>query len=205
MPTPQPDTDQLLDRTAAGDASAAQELLTRYRPRLRQMVAIHLDRRVSARVDPSDVVQEALAEAYQRLPQFAHDRTVSFYPWLRKLAWQRLVKLHRDHVTRAKRSVLREVNVALPLPEDSVMQLANQLAATGTEPGQHLVKQEMRERVRTALKQLRPADRSLLAMRYLEHMSLKEISEATETTLSAARKRHTRAIQRLQRLLSDLS
>ena len=57
------DTDQLLNRASAGDPSATQELLDRYRSRLRGMVAVHLDQRISARVDPSDVVQEALAEA----------------------------------------------------------------------------------------------------------------------------------------------
>ena len=59
--------------------------------------------------------------------------------------------------------------------------------------------------MRTAIDELRPQDRELLIMRYLEHMSLKEISEASEITLSVARKRHTRALERLERLLSDLT
>ena len=108
MPDPQPDTDQLLGRAASGDSSAIQELLDLHRRRLRRMVAVHLDPRISARVDPSDVVQEALVEAYQRLPAYARDRTISFYPWLRQIAWQRLVKLQEKHLTAARRSVERE-------------------------------------------------------------------------------------------------
>ena len=50
-------TDVLLQRVADGDATAASELLDRHRHRLRRMVAVRLDDRVSARVDPSDVVQ----------------------------------------------------------------------------------------------------------------------------------------------------
>jgi RNA polymerase sigma-70 factor (ECF subfamily) len=205
MPDQHPDTDLLLERTAAGDASAAQELLARCRPRLHRMVAVHLDRRISARVDPSDVVQETLAEAFQRLPEYINARTISFYPWLRRLAWQRLVKLRRSHLTAARRSVRREEEASLPLPDESVEQLANQLASSGTEPGQRLVREEMRERVRAAIDELRPQDRELLVMRYLEHMSLKEISETTAVSLSAVRKRHTRALERLERMLSDLS
>jgi RNA polymerase sigma-70 factor, ECF subfamily len=60
---PGPDTDQLLDRVTGGDAAARQALLARHRDRLRKMVAFHMDRRLAARVDPSDVVQEALADA----------------------------------------------------------------------------------------------------------------------------------------------
>ena len=59
----------------------------------------------------------------------------------------------------------------------------------------------MRERVQRPLLNLGAADRELLVMRYLEHMSLREISETTEATLSAVRKRHTRALERLQQVL----
>ena len=54
----QPDTEKLLDRAGAGDWTARQQLLMRHRNRLRQMVALRIDRRMAARVDPSDVVQE---------------------------------------------------------------------------------------------------------------------------------------------------
>jgi len=53
-----PDTDYLLDRAAAGDAAARQQLLDRNRRRLQKMIALRLDRRLAARIDPSDVVQK---------------------------------------------------------------------------------------------------------------------------------------------------
>jgi len=58
---------ELLRAAGDGDDAAGQRLLAKHRSRLRQMVAIYLDRRLSARVDPSDVVQEALADAVQGL------------------------------------------------------------------------------------------------------------------------------------------
>src|SRR4051794_10800729 len=93
-----PDTDHLLDRAAAGDVAARQRLLERHRPRLRRMVALRLDQRLRARVDPSDVVQEALFDADQELSDYLKRRPIPFYPWLRQLAWDRLIDLNRRHI-----------------------------------------------------------------------------------------------------------
>jgi RNA polymerase sigma-70 factor, ECF subfamily len=81
-----PDTDELLNRTAHGDRAARDQLLVRHRQRLRQAVAYRLDRRLAARVDPSDVVQEVLAEAARKLPDYLRERPLPFYPWLRQMA-----------------------------------------------------------------------------------------------------------------------
>jgi RNA polymerase sigma-70 factor (ECF subfamily) len=64
---PEPDTEHLLDSASRGDAQARGRLLERHRPRLKRMVAVRLDRRLAARVDPSDVVQEALTDAAAQL------------------------------------------------------------------------------------------------------------------------------------------
>ena len=93
----------------------------------------------------------------------------------------------------------------LPLPDDSLLQLASKLASSGAEPGQALVKQEMRERVRAALEELRHVDREVLVMRYLEHLTVKEISETLEVNQEAVKKRHLRALERLERILGDTS
>jgi RNA polymerase sigma-70 factor (ECF subfamily) len=201
MAEPKPDTDQLLESAAAGDTAAAQELLAHCRPRLRRMVAMRLNPSVKARVDPSDVVQEVLAEAFQKLPKYLKDRPVSFYPWLRQIAWQRLVKLHRAHIATHRRSVKREDAGTLPLGDRSAAELADRLVASETGPSQRAVRSELRQRVRAALDQLSDVDRELLVMRYLEHLTLKEIAETLEITVAAAKMRHARALERLQREL----
>src|SRR5262245_41734828 len=103
-----PDTEQLLRQAAGGDAAARQALLERHRPRLLRMVALRLARRLAARLDPSDLVQESLAEADRQLGDYLSARPLPFYPWLRQIAWLRLVQAHRRHVQASKRSVLRE-------------------------------------------------------------------------------------------------
>ena len=154
-----PDTDQLLAEASAGDRSAALEVLQRCRPRLRQMVAMRLDPRVSARVDPSDVVQEAMAEALKKLPAYLRCPSVSFYPWLRSIAWERLVKLHRRHITAARRSVRRERGLDLPLPDESVAALLDCLPATGFAPSDRALRAELQARALEALNELNDLDR----------------------------------------------
>src|SRR5436309_1383088 len=112
------DTDTLLARAADGDARAREQLLVRHQGRLRQAVRYRIDRRVAARIDPSDVVQEALADAAAHLPDYLRDRPLPFYPWLRQLALERLVHQHRRHVRAQKRSVTREEVSALPLNDE---------------------------------------------------------------------------------------
>src|SRR5262245_11737749 len=133
MPTsPGSDTDELLDLAASGDSAARQRLLTKHRDRLRKMVAYHLDRRLAARVDPSDVVQEALAKAAVELSDYLMRRPVPFYPWLRQLAWDRLIDLHRKHVIADRRSVRREEPGLFELPDESAVELASRLADLGS-------------------------------------------------------------------------
>src|SRR5437588_12001690 len=99
-----PDTDELLARVRRGDGSARQLLWARHRQRLRRMIALRLDRRLRARVDPSDVVQEALTEADHELGKYLREQPLPFYPWLRQIAVDRLAKLHRRHLEAGRRS-----------------------------------------------------------------------------------------------------
>jgi RNA polymerase sigma-70 factor (ECF subfamily) len=199
--TPEPDTDQLLAQASRGDQFARQQLLGRHRARLRRMVAVRLDRRLSARIDPSDVVQEALMDADGKLSDYLRKRPLPFYPWLRRLAWERLVKLHKRHMKSRKRSVSREEPQPLSLPDQSAYELAQHLAGSGTSPSQGLLRAELRLRVKTALAQLPEIDREILVMRYLEQLSSREIAAVLEIGEGAVRMRHRRALERLSRLL----
>jgi RNA polymerase sigma-70 factor (ECF subfamily) len=197
----EPDTDHLLDRAGHGDGDARKQLLTRHRGRLRAMVAARLDRRLAARLDPSDVVQEALAEAARRLDDYLRERPLPFYPWLRQLAWDRLVKEHRAHVARARRSVRREELGVLRLSDESVAELAQRLASSASSPSRHALRVELEGRVRAALALLSAADREVLVLRYLEQLPLREVAAVLGLGTSAVKMRHFRALERLRALL----
>jgi RNA polymerase sigma-70 factor (ECF subfamily) len=199
----QPDTDELLDRAGRGDSGARHLLMERHRARLRRMVAVRLDGRVAARVDPSDLVQETLAEAAARLGDYLRGRPLPFYPWLRTIAWDRLVEAHRRHLHAGRRSVAREVPWSLPLPDESAGRLADRLVASGTSPSRRLIRAELRDRLKTALDRLPPRDREVLVMRHLEQMEVAEIAAVLGLTAGAVMTRNTRALARLRALLDD--
>lgn len=206
MPLDEDRTEELIAQAGAGDVAARDQLLSRHRARLRQMVAVRMDRRLAARVDPSDVVQEALADACQKLPGYLANRPLPFYPWLRQLAWERLIELHRRHVQAQKRSVTREEHFAPALPDESAMQLAGRLMAPGSSPSKRLLREEVLFRVHGALGQLSPRDQEVLVLRHLEQMSIAEIAAVLAITEGAVKLRHLRALQRLRDVLGvDLS
>src|SRR5262245_19522368 len=92
------DTELLVARAQAGDDNAANQLLIRHRAELRKMVGARLNRKIAARVDPSDVVQETLLIAHRRLPEYLRDAVVPFQVWLRQLAKEQLIVVNRKHL-----------------------------------------------------------------------------------------------------------
>src|SRR5215472_5279222 len=87
------DTNLLLRRAMAGDESALAALFDGYRERLRRMIRLRMDRRLSGRVDSSDVLQEAYLDVRKRLAEYARDpAAMPFHLWLRLVAGQRLTE-----------------------------------------------------------------------------------------------------------------
>jgi RNA polymerase sigma-70 factor (ECF subfamily) len=195
-----PDSDEcqlLLQQARAGDPHALERLLTTHRAYLHQLVELRLDPRLRARVDPSDVVQEAQLEAVRRLPEYLRDTPLPFRLWLRRLAEDRLGMLWRFHFKSARRSVAREI----VCPEESSLRLMEQLAKTGSTPSQALSREEQARRVRDAVAALSEADREILLLRNFEGLTFEEVSCLLGIEGATARQRHGRALIRLTRLL----
>lgn len=167
------------------------------------MVGLRLDRRLAPRLDASDIVQEALADAGEKLEEYLRAPPLPFYPWLHRLAAERLAQAHRRHVTAQARAVGREQTGSLLVPEESVLQLADRLVASGTSPSQGLIRDELRHRLREALTLLAAIDREVLVMYYLEGLRFAEIGAILGITEGAAKLRHFRALERIRKLMND--
>ena len=192
-------TQCLLEEIAQGDRQALERLLERYRPSLHDFVEARLDPKLRARLDPSDVVQEAQMEVVRRMDDFLRRRPMPFHLWVRKTAYERLLNLRRDHRKRARRSVDREV----ALPDRSSLLLARPLLSGGPSPSQQLAAREFADRVAQAVTELAEVDREILLMRHAEELPYDEIACLLEIEPAAARKRYGRALIRLQKVLSD--
>jgi len=197
------DTGELVEQASRGDQLARQQLLVRHRARLRQMVAVRMDARIAARIDPSDVVQEALGDAARHLDDYLKARPLPFYLWLRRLTWERLVEAQRRHILARRRSVNREERQDLSLAETSAAALADRLLASGTSPSGRLIRDEQRQRVLDALAAMGERDREVLVLRYLEGLSTTEIATVLGINAGAVMTRHTRALARLRALFGD--
>jgi RNA polymerase sigma-70 factor, ECF subfamily len=201
--TAEPDSAQtrtLLEQAEAGDERACERLLERHRAALREFVELRLDPRLRARLDASDVVQDAQLEALRRFPDYLRRRPMPFRLWLRKTAYERLLMLRREHVDAGRRAVGREAR----LPERSSLALAERLLARESSPSRQADRAELARRVQKALAQLSEADRDILLMRNYEGLSYEDAGCILGLDPAAARKRHGRALLRLHRLLSDV-
>ena len=192
----------LIDRAQRGDEAARQQLLEHYRGYLRRMVAARLDRRMAARVDPSDVVQETLVEAAGRLGEYLREQPIPFFAWLRQLAGERVIDAHRRHVAAQRRSVTLEQREP-ELPDASADILVRTLFATDTSPSNQLMREERHERLKAALATLPQRDREVLVMRHLEQLSIAEIAAMLEIGEPAVKSRLLRALIRIRERMGD--
>jgi RNA polymerase sigma-70 factor, ECF subfamily len=197
------DTTELLTRVGTGDAHALNRLLDRYRSRLRTLVTMRMGEGLAARIDPSDVVQESLLTANERMADYLARRPIPFYLWLRQLTLERLIDLRRQHILAKKRSVNREEPAIPPLTDASVCQLVDRLIAPGSSPSQRVQRNDLRVHLRAALDGLAENDREVLVLRHLEQLTTSEIAAILGLTESAVKVRHLRALQRLRVQLGD--
>jgi RNA polymerase sigma-70 factor, ECF subfamily len=197
VPPDSGETQDLLQRAQAGEPRAFEELFAGYRAYLLQFVELRLDPKLRSRVDASDVVQEAEMEAARRLKGYVEGPPVPFRLWLRQIVQDRLLNLHRRHVTTARRAVSREQ----PLPERSSLLLAQRLLAAGSTPSQRVSRREQVLRLRQGMAQLSENDREILLLRNFEGLSNQEVGHLLGIEPGTACQRHGRAMLRLHKIL----
>jgi RNA polymerase sigma-70 factor (ECF subfamily) len=196
---------RLAQRASQGDDQAWDELMAAYRTRLRQMVALRLDRRLQGRIDASDVIQEAYIDAARRLPEYAANPTMPFFLWLRFLTGQRLLEQHRRHLGAQVRDAGREISLYHgAFPETTTAHLAAHFLGRLSTPSRAAVRVEQKLRLQEALNALEPLDREILALRHFEQLSNGEAAGALGLDKSAASKRYARALVRLKDILAAM-
>jgi RNA polymerase sigma-70 factor (ECF subfamily) len=199
------DPDALLARAKAGDANALADLFTGYRERLKRMVALRLDRRLTGRVDPSDVIQEAFLEVHKRFKEYARDASVPFFLWLRLVTGQKLTDCHRHHLGAKMRDAGQEVSLYRgAMPQASSLSLAAQLLGKLTSASQAAIRAEHKLHVQEALNSMEPLDREVLVLRHFEHLTNDETALVLGLRKSAASQRYIRALKRLKEILSAI-
>ncbi len=200
---PTPDqTAKLLDAARQAEPGAADDLLGEFRDPLRKMIGLRLDPAIARRVDASDIVQDVLLEANQRLTEYLKKPDMPFHLWLRHLAQDRIIDTHRRHRIAQRRSIDREQSITRPAwADESSASLVQQFVDTERTPASAAIQHELQRKLADAVNQLADDDREIILMRHHELLSNQEVAAALKLTEAAASMRYLRAVRRLKTIL----
>lgn len=174
-----------------GDRSAQEELFGRWRPLLRLQARHLLGAELSARMDPSDIVQETMEQAFQDLNQFRGSTEAEWVGWL-----QTLLAGHADKARRHHRAIKRDLRRESAYP-------ASQL--TDPRAGQPVqgIDSDQAIRLAAAIEQLPSDMRQVILRRVFDRIPFAVLAEELGRSAGAARVLWTRALHRLQELLES--
>jgi RNA polymerase sigma-70 factor (ECF subfamily) len=174
--------------------------LERFRSYLHLLARLQLHGQPASRLDPSDVVQQTLLEAYRALAQCRAATDAERAAWLRRILAHNLADAVRD-LHRDRRDVRRERSLERAL-EDSSARLACCLAADGSSPSGHAVRHEESVRLAAALAELPEAQREALVLQHWHGLTLAEIGDRLDRTPVAVAGLLKRGLKRLRELLA---
>lgn len=185
------------ERLAAAFAANRQKLLA--------LAERRLDAVLGKRLSPEDVVSEAYARAATRLDYFAaHDEIPVFYK-LRTVLLQTIGDIERRNFKAQGRDAYRERTIRDEMSEFSVGVCASELVADITTPVSRVDRDERHILLRRALMSLPENDRVILTLRHFEGKTNADCAAILGLTEKAASIRYVRALERLQRKLSEVS
>ncbi|MCA9262851.1 MAG: sigma-70 family RNA polymerase sigma factor [Planctomycetales bacterium] len=194
----EPSNQDIIDATTSCHPEAFDRLVTPYSERLLRLIDLRLDRRILGRVGSDDILQEVHMAAYRQLPHYLPRSQTPFYVWLRAIAVNKLLEVHRRHLGTKQRDARRESADRISPSEASSHILAQHFVDRGTSPSNALMREEIKSRLETCIDRLAPSDRDILALRHFEQLSPTETAHVLQLTEKAAGMRYTRALRRLK-------
>jgi RNA polymerase sigma-70 factor (ECF subfamily) len=176
------DVRALIARAVAGHEAAYCELVDRYKGALYRLALDLLGRQA----DAEDVLQEAFIKAYTRLDSY--DPSFSFYTWMSTI------------VSNLCYSSLRSRDWQISYLDNAVIQPGRAMPPE-EQPEAAALMQSRDEAIRRAVELLPRMYREVLELRYWSDLTYKEVAEATNLSLGAAKTRIRRATLQLRQLL----
>ena len=180
------------------------EIFLTHRDRLKLMVELRLPPQLRARIDPSDVLQDAFLDVLRRLDEYLLDIPMPLFLWLRRLTAQRLVSLQRKHLGAKGRDARCEVSLETGLPVATSVVLAERLVGQKLTPSQASIREETKGKLHNALENMDSVEREVLVLRHFEGLTNREAAATLGLTEAAASKRYFRAVERLRKVLASM-
>jgi RNA polymerase sigma-70 factor, ECF subfamily len=200
-PTPE-ETERLLSDAQQGKPEAVDDLFGQFREPLRRVINLRLDPVLARRVDASDIVQDVLIEANQRLTEYLKSPSMPFHLWLRHLAQDRIIDTHRRHRQAQRRSIDKEQPIHKPAwADESATSLVAELMDSERTPASEAIQAELARRLTNAINELSDDDRDIILMRHHEQLANQDVAKLLGLTDAAASMRYLRALRRLREVL----
>ena len=193
-------TELLLSQALAGSQECFGRLLYVYRNYLKLLVMGQLEKKLLARVSPSDVVQETFLEASRDFDQFRGTSSNEFWAWLKSILVNNMHRVVEQHVLTKKRDVRREVSLEAMAHalEESTVRLESILPDPGASPSGNALKCEMEIQLADRLAELPVDYRQVIVLRHIEGLPFEQVGTRMDRSAGAARMLWLRAIRTLR-------
>lgn len=175
--------------------------LEQYREYLRLLARLQLAPHLRAKLDPSDVIQETMLDAYKKIEQFQGQQSAQFAAWLRTILARNLAMGVRKFA-RPGRDVQKEKSLQAGIDHSSAC-LENWLGDKQPSPPQMAERNERVLHLAEALAKL-PADQRLaIEMKHLDGLSVSEISRQMSRSETSVTGLLRRGVQKMRELLDN--
>jgi RNA polymerase sigma-70 factor (ECF subfamily) len=192
---------RLLAQARQGDQAALDRLFGMCRNYLGLMARTQVEGRLRARVDPSDLVQQTMLEAYRSFQRFNGATEGEWLAWLKQILNHNATDFVRYHQT-GKRQAAKEVHLGNPADSSAGDGLAN-LADSVETPSQELMRKERELQIADAIAQLAPDYQEVIILRNLQRLPFDQVAERLQRSRPAAQMLWMRAIHKLQEVLAS--
>ena len=192
--------EQLLAHAMTEGGEQIGRLLDLYRNYLRLLAQVEIGRRLQAKVDASDLVQEAMLEAHKSFAGFRGGSEGEFVAWLRQIMTRVLCACVRRYLGTRKRDIRLERTLSEGLDHSSLL-LGRGLYDRHSSPSQGAVRREQAVQFADALAQLPEHYRDVLVLRHLEGLSFPEIAQRMGRSQDSVEKLWVRGLDRLRQVL----
>lgn len=183
------------------EAKSEQWSLEPYRDYLRLLARAQLPAKLRGKLDDSDIVQQALLQAYQNLSQFRGQTESELAGWLRRILSNCLTDAARRFGTEG-RDLAREHSLEGAIEQSSV-RLEGWLAADQSSPSGQAIRHEQLLQLSESLTQLPEDQRTALELLHLKGCTVEEISLEIGRSKSAVGGLLRRGMKRLRELMEQ--
>jgi len=176
----------LVKLSRTGDRAAFMELVNLYKDKMHRLAY----RMLNNRQDSEDIVQETFMRVYMNLNHY--DETQKFSTWIYRIGKNLCIDLLR------KKKATRSLDAA-EAGEERSRNYYDRLQSADPSPETRYLHTEFREQVYKVLGKLNEKYRLIIALYYLEEMSLQEISEKLGIPVTTVKSRLHRGREQLRK------